>query len=100
MGQPADSAEDGVRKDAQHHRPHPADAIAKPAEQHAAGCRADEEAGRDDGDPPAELHVVGIAEQIAQSRPCDQGKQAHFQAVEHPPEQGGQEGNPATASCK
>ena len=47
----AESGEHRIREDAQRHRAHAPDAIAEPAEKHAAGRGADEEHGDDGAEP-------------------------------------------------
>src|SRR5207249_4859597 len=88
----ADAAAPGVDEDAGGHRPHPADLVAEPAEQHAAGRRPDQESRRDDPEPLAGYLLARRgAEQLPEGRAGDEWEQAHLQAVEHPPEQGGGE---------
>ena len=41
--------------------------------------------------------LPGVAEQVPQGRPGDEREQAHLQAVEHPAQQGGGEGQPPAA---
>ena len=48
---PAEAGKQRVGEDAQRHRAHAADAVAEPAEEHAAGRGADEEHGNDGAEP-------------------------------------------------
>ena len=92
----AQSGEHRIREDAQRHRAHAADAIAEPAEEHAAGRGADEEHGDDGAEPLRGLRGRRGSKQIVERRPADQRKQAHLEAVEHPSQQGGRQRHPAS----
>ncbi len=48
---PQAPGEQGIDEHAEGHRPHAAEPVAEPAEQDAAGGRADEKAGGDDAEP-------------------------------------------------
>ena len=76
LGEAAQAREDRVRQHAQRHRAHAADAVAQPTEQHAAGGRADQKAGRDDAKPQGRsCRIVGRGQQVLEGRPADQRKQ-------------------------
>ena len=59
LAQPAQAGEYGVGEHAERHGPHAADAVAQPAEQHAARRGADQKSGRDHAEPQAGLAIVG-----------------------------------------
>src|SRR5438270_718160 len=73
-------------------------ATAQPAEDDAAGRRPDQEAGEHDPVPQVELVLRRrAAEQLAERVLADEREEAHLHAVEHPPEQGGNEGQESAA---
>ena len=96
----AKSREDRVGRNAQRHRAHAADAIAKPAEQHAARGRADEEHGHDHAEPLAFERGIGgelaVQQLVERGRP-DEREHADLEAVEHPAQQRGDQRHPFAA---
>ena len=96
VAKPHRPGEDRVRENAQRHRADAADAIAKPAEEHAAGGRAHQEHGDDRAEPLRRLRGRRRSQQIVQRRAADQREQPHLEAVEHPTQQGGRQCHPSS----
>ena len=99
-GESAQAGENRVGDDAERHRANAADAIAEPAEQHAAGGRADQKDRHDHAEPFAFERGIGgefAVQQLVECRRADQREHADLEAVEHPAQQRGDERHPFAA---
>jgi hypothetical protein len=83
-----------VDEDAENHGADAPETIADPSEDESAASSSHEKQRRDVSDPETDGRVGLCAEQILQSRPGNQGKDALFNAVEHPTEEGSSEHEP------
>ena len=98
MCQAAGAREERIDQHAERHGPNPSDAVAQPAEQHAAGRRADQEAGRHHAKPESDPAFVGFAQQVPQGGPTDERKHAHLGPIEQPTQQRRRQRQPLATS--
>ena len=97
IGDAAQPHENRVGDDGKTHRPHPAQTVAEPAEEHAARGRADQKPRDHQAEPGVDRAFARLAQEINQRGPTDERKEPHLEAVEHPAQKGGGQRDPLRA---